>query len=158
MSINRATLDGHLGGDPQFSTFNNGGQAMSFSLATTETWKDRATGERKERTQWHRVVCFQDWMIDALRPVLRKGSRALVEGQIETREYEKDGVKRQITEIVVRPGGSILPVAWPRSDRAPPPEDTRQTGGQTTTSYAAAKSGATPQAQRDTTLDDDIPF
>lgn len=155
MSINRATLDGHLGGDPQITSFQGGGRAMSFSLATSETWKDKATGERKERSHWHRVVTFQDWLIDAVSPLLRKGSRCVVEGQIETREYEKDGVKRQITEIVVRPGGAILPVNWPKSDRAPAPQDTRQNAS---ASYAAAKSGATPPAQPATTLDDDIPF
>lgn len=153
MSINRATIEGHLGGDPQIGSFANGGRSLSFSIATTETWKDKATGEKKERTQWHRVVCFMDWMIDAVSPNLFKGARCLVEGQIETREYEKDGIKRNITEIVVRAGGSILPINWPRSERAPPPQDTRS-------NYGAAKSGswASDPASRASTLDDDIPF
>jgi single-strand DNA-binding protein len=153
MSINRATIEGHLGSDPQLGSFPNGGRSLSFSIATTETWKDKATGDKKERTQWHRVVCFMDWMIDAVSPNLAKGTRCLVEGQIETREYEKDGIKRTITEIVVRAGGSILPINWPRSDRAPPPQDSRS-------SYGAAKAGAAPAGQtpRATSLDDDIPF
>lgn len=150
MSINRATLEGHLGGDPQITSFQSGGRAMSFSLATTETWRDKATGEKKERTQWHRVVCFLDWLIDAVEPKLRKGSRCVVEGQIETREYEKDGAKNKITEIVVRGGGAILPVDWPRGDRQPTPQDTRA-------DYSAAKSGTAKPAPS-TRLDDDIPF
>jgi single-strand DNA-binding protein len=77
MSINRATLDGHLGADPEIRTTNSGGRVATFRLATTEKWKDRATGEQKERTMWHSVVVFADWLVDVVEKKLKKGRAGL---------------------------------------------------------------------------------
>ena len=101
--LNRATLIGRLGGDPEVKTLDSGGRVVSFSLATSEGWKDKATGERKERTQWHRVVIWNENVGKIVEKWLVKGAKCLVEGSIESREYkDRDGAKRNITEIVLR--------------------------------------------------------
>ncbi len=101
-SVNKVILVGNLGKDPEARTFQDGGKVVNFTLATSENWKDRATGERKERTEWHRVVLRNDNLSKIAEQYLRKGSKVYIEGQIQTRKYtDKDGQERQITEIVV---------------------------------------------------------
>jgi len=101
-SVNKVILVGNLGKDPEARTFQDGGKVVNFTLATSENWKDRATGERKERTEWHRVVLRNDNLSKIAEQYLRKGSKVYVEGQIQTRKYtDKDGQERQITEIVI---------------------------------------------------------
>lgn len=154
MSTNRATLDGHLGADPDIRTLPNGNRMASFRLATTETWKDKTTGEKMDRTQWHSVVCFSDWLADVVQKKLKKGSRVLVEGQIETRKYtDKSGVERWATEIVVRGGQTMIwPVDWPKSER----------GALAHTGDPRHTAGGTGQPEttggRPSDFDDDIPF
>ncbi len=107
LNMNRVTLLGHAGRDPEIRTFNNGNKAASFALATTERWKDR-DGKPAERTDWHRVVAYGT-AADAAERLLRKGAAALVEGRLATREYrDRDGNERTVTEIVVAgPQGSL---------------------------------------------------
>ncbi len=109
-SVNKAILIGHLGHDPEIRTFPDGGRVANLSLATSETWKDKATGEKKERTQWHRIVVSNDGLIGICEKYLVKGSKVYVEGQIETRKYTgRDGVEKYTTEITLRPyRGTIL--------------------------------------------------
>src|ERR1700733_3732608 len=102
-SVNKVTLIGNLGKDPESRTFTNGGRVVSFSRATTESWKDRDSGDRKERTQWHQVVIHNPGIADVAMKYLRKGSSAYVEGQLEYRPYEKDGFKHTAAEVVLRP-------------------------------------------------------
>lgn len=102
-SINKVILVGHLGNDPDVRTMQSGDKVANFSIATSESWKDKATGERKERTEWHRVVCFNQGIISVIENYLRKGSKVYLEGQIETRSYDKDGQKVYTTEVVLRP-------------------------------------------------------
>ena len=102
MSINRAILLGHVGGDPDIRTTNGGDMVAIFSLATSETWKDKPTGERREATEWHRVVVFNQQIAAVARDYVKKGARVSVEGMIKTREYtDRDGGKRKTTEIVI---------------------------------------------------------
>ncbi|AGA64483.1 Single-stranded DNA-binding protein [Liberibacter crescens BT-1] len=104
MSINRAILLGHVGGDPEIRTLNNDTNVAQFNLATSERWTDKDTKERKERTNWHRIVVFNQHIIDVVRNYVKKGSKVGIEGSIETRKYtDKNNIERSVTEIVLRP-------------------------------------------------------
>ncbi len=102
-SVNKCILIGNIGNDPEVKTMQSGDKVANFSVATSESWKDKATGERKERTEWHRVVVFNQGLMNVCENYLKKGSKVFVEGQVETRSYEKDGQKIYTTEIVLRP-------------------------------------------------------
>jgi single-strand DNA-binding protein len=102
-SLNKVTLIGNLGKDPEIRTFQNGGRAASFSLATSESWKDKDSGERKERTEWHRVSITTEGLISIAEKYLKKGAKIYVEGRLETRKWtDKDGKERYSTEVVLR--------------------------------------------------------
>ena len=148
MSINRAVLEGYLGDTPKITTMQSGGRVMNFRMATSKSWLDKISGERKERSQWHNVVCFAHWIVDEMDGRLRKGSRVLVEGQLETRSYEKDGQERYTTGVVVRSGGhQLLLIDHVKRDRgAPPPSDDPR------------KAGSAPPAGGKPPFDDEIPF
>lgn len=108
-SVNKVILVGNLGKDPEIRAFQNGGRIASFSLATSESWKDKTTGERKEKTQWHNISIKNDRLIEVVERYLKKGAKVYIEGQIETRKYtDKDGVEKYITEIVLGPYRSEL--------------------------------------------------
>jgi single-strand DNA-binding protein len=101
-SVNKVILVGNLGRDPEARNMPSGGKVVSFSVATSETWNDRASGERKEKTQWHRVAIFNEKLGEIAEKYLRKGSKVYLEGQIESRKYtDKEGQEREITEIVI---------------------------------------------------------
>ncbi len=149
LNMNRVTLLGHAGRDPEIRTLNNSNKAASFALATTERWKDRAgrtaeTGAVRERTEWHRVVAYGP-AADAAEKLLRKGSAVLVEGRLATREYrDRDGNPRTVTEIVVAgPQGVINVLSTPRGEQAPggeqaPAGDQSPMGDETPARAAAA--------------------
>ncbi len=101
-SVNKVILVGNLGRDPAARNMQTGGKVVSFSVATSETWNDRASGERKEKTQWHRVAIFNERLGEIAEKYLRKGSKVYIEGQLESRKYtDKDGQEREITEVVI---------------------------------------------------------
>src|SRR3954468_7258506 len=103
-SVNKVILIGNLGRDPEIRSFQNGGRVANFSIATSENWKDRTTGERKERTEWHRVAVFNDALVGVVERFLKKGSKVYIEGQLETRKFnDQSGAERTITEVVLRP-------------------------------------------------------
>ncbi len=102
-SVNKVILIGNIGNDPEIKSMQSGDKVCNFSVATSESWKDKASGERKERTEWHRVVVFNQGLMNVCENYLKKGSKVYVEGQVETRNYEKDGQKIYTTEIVLRP-------------------------------------------------------
>lgn len=112
---NRVTLIGYLGRDPEVRALHSGGKVCSFRLATSETWRDKQTGERRERTEWHNVVIWTEGLVKIAEQYLRKGSCVLVEGQLETREWEKDGEKRYTTEVVLRGFNAVLKL-MPKGD------------------------------------------
>lgn len=107
-SVNKAILIGNLGADPDIRSMQSGAEVCNLSIATSESWKDKDSGERKERTEWHRVVVFNEGIINVCKSYLKKGAKVFIEGQIETRSYEKDGTKFYTTEIVLRPFRSTL--------------------------------------------------
>ena len=152
-SVNKVILVGNLGQDPEIRTFNNGGRIANMSLATSESWKDKSSGERKERTQWHRVVVNSEPLVNLCEKYIKKGSKLYIEGQLETRKYtDQDGSDKYTTEVVLRPySGNITML------------DSR--GGSSEGSYSSA-----PQAQASSEssgsfstssvdgMDDEIPF
>ena len=103
-SVNKVILIGNLGRDPEIRTFQNGGRACNLRVATSETWRDKASGERKERTEWHQVSVLNEALVSVCERFLRKGSKVYIEGQLEAREWSgQDGVKKYATEVVLRP-------------------------------------------------------
>jgi single-strand DNA-binding protein len=103
-SVNKVILIGNLGRDPEVRTFQNGGKVCNLRIATSETWRDRATGERKERTEWHSVAIFNENLAKIAEQYLKKGSKVYIEGQLETRKWQdQSGQDRYTTEIVLRP-------------------------------------------------------
>ena len=109
-SLNRVMIIGHLGRDAEIRSFQNGGKIANLRVATSESWKDRNTGERKERTEWHSVAVSAEHAVNYCERYLRKGSKVYIEGKLETRKWQdKNGEDRYTTEITVRPyGGQVM--------------------------------------------------
>jgi len=102
-SLNKVMLIGNLGQDPEIRSFQNGGRVANLRIATSETWKDKNTGERQERTEWHTVAIFSEGLIGVVERFLRKGSKVYVEGQLQTRKWQdQSGNDRYTTEVVIR--------------------------------------------------------
>ena len=102
-SLNKVMLIGNLGADPEIRSFQNGGKVANLRIATSETWKDRNTGERQERTEWHTVAIFSEGLVGVVERFLRKGSKVYIEGQLQTRKWQdQQGNDRYSTEVVLR--------------------------------------------------------
>lgn len=102
-SVNKVILIGNLGRDPEVRSFQNGGKVCNLRIATSETWKDRNTGERREKTEWHSVAIFQEGLVRIAEQYLRKGSKVYIEGQLQTRKWQdQSGNDRYSTEIVLQ--------------------------------------------------------
>jgi single-strand DNA-binding protein len=101
--VNKVFLIGNLGRDPEIGRFNSGDRWAKFSLATSESWKDKRSGERKEKTEWHQVVCFGDGLIGVIEKYAKKGTKLIVQGKLQTRKWQdQQGNDRYSTEVVVR--------------------------------------------------------
>ena len=108
-SLNKVMLIGNLGKDPEVRTFANGGKVCNFSIATSESWKDRNTGERQEKTEWHNVAIFNEGLAGVAERYLKKGSKVYVEGQLQTRKWtDQNGQDRYTTEVVLRGPNSVM--------------------------------------------------
>ena len=108
-SLNKVMLIGNLGADPEIRSFQNGGKVANLRIATSETWKDRNTGERQERTEWHTVAIFSEGLVGVVERFLRKGSKVYIEGQLQTRKWQdQSGNDRYTTEVVLQGLGSVL--------------------------------------------------
>lgn len=146
-SINKVLLIGRVGKDPVVKTFQNGGRVANFSLATSEKWKDKATGEKKEATQWHNVAVFNENLIKVVEAYVKKGSEVYLEGQVETRKYtDQAGQERYVTEIVLRPYRGEIKL-FSSADPVKP-----------AASGPAYSAGAKEAVTQDQELDDSIPF
>lgn len=147
-SVNKVTLIGRLGRDPETRTFNNGGKVCNLSVATSESWKDKSSGEKKERTEWHRVCIFAEHAANFADRYLRKGDLVYIEGQLETRKWnDQSGAERYSTEVVVRPyRGEVTSLASSGGGQRDDRDDDR--GGQ-------QQGRAAPPADD---FDDDLPF
>ncbi|PKP97038.1 MAG: single-stranded DNA-binding protein [Alphaproteobacteria bacterium HGW-Alphaproteobacteria-15] len=108
-SLNKVMLIGNLGADPEIRSFQNGGKVANLRIATSETWKDRQTGERKEKTEWHTVAIFSEGLVGVVERYLKKGSKVFVEGKLQTRKWQdQSGQDRYSTEIVIQGLGGTL--------------------------------------------------
>ncbi|MBK1669113.1 single-stranded DNA-binding protein [Rhodovibrio sodomensis] len=102
-TVNKVVLIGNLGRDPEIRQFNNGGRVANLAIATSERWTDRQSGERREKTEWHRVAVFDDKLVEVCEKYLKKGSKVYLEGQLQTRKYQdQSGQDRYITEVVLQ--------------------------------------------------------
>ena len=145
-SVNKVIVIGNLGRDPEVRTFQNGGKVVNLRIATSETWRDKASGERKERTEWHSVAIHSEPLAKIAEQYLRKGSTVYIEGQLETRKWQdQSGADRYSTEIVLRPFRGELTLLGGGQDRQ---RDDRQQSSQQDSGYGAARSD----------MDDEIPF
>jgi single-strand DNA-binding protein len=116
-SVNKVIIIGNLGRDPEVRSFANGGKVVNLRIATSETWRDRNSGERKERTEWHSVAIFNENLAKIAEQYLRKGSTVYIEGQLETRKWQdQSGQDRYTTEIVLRPYAGNLTLLGGRGD------------------------------------------
>jgi single-strand DNA-binding protein len=113
-SVNKVILIGNLGRDPEIRSFQNGGKVCSLRIATSETWKDKASGERKEKTEWHSVSIFSEGLVRIAEQYLKKGSKVYLEGQLETRKYQdQSGADKYSTEVVLRAFGGTMTMLDP---------------------------------------------
>jgi len=116
-SLNKVMLIGNLGADPEVRSFQNGGRVANLRIATSETWKDRNTGERQERTEWHTVAIFSEGLVNVCENYLRKGSKVFIEGKLQTRKWQdQSGQDRYSTEVVLRGFDGTLTMLDGRGD------------------------------------------
>lgn len=153
--MNRAILIGNVGKDPDIRNMSNGDQVASFSLATSERWKDKNSGERKESTDWHNVVCFNQGLIKVIEEWVLKGSKVAIEGKIKTRKYEKDGVDRYVTEIVLGRFDGSLELLGSKGEGGGRDRDEHSYG---TTRGRDVDRMDTSRGFDNQSLDDEIPF
>ena len=162
-SVNKVIILGNLGVDPEVRNFPNGGKVCNLRIATSENWKDRNTGERREKTEWHSVAIFSEPLVRIAEQYLRKGSKVYIEGQLETRKWQdQSGQDRYTTEVVLRPYSSTLTMLDSRGDSGSPggyvggsndsnyPSDTNET------SSKLGNEASNATASQD--FDDEIPF
>ena len=102
-TVNRVIIVGNLGADPEIRTMQSGDRVANLSIATSESWNDKTTGERKSKSEWHKVIIFNQGLVKVCESYLKKGAKVYIEGQLETRSWEQDGQKKYATEIVLRP-------------------------------------------------------
>lgn len=162
-SVNKCIIVGNLGRAPELKSFQSGGRVCNLSVATSEHWRDKASGERKERTEWHSVTIYNEHLIGVAERYLKKGSKVYLEGQIETRKYEKDGREVYTTEIVLRPyrGELVLLDGAPDEPGASRAGEfgSGAIGGRRGAERAPAASGGDFSGSRPMAdLDDEIPF
>lgn len=168
-SVCKVILIGNLGRDPEVKSFQSGGKVCNLSIATSEQWRDKQSGDRKERTEWHRVVVFNENLVGVCERFLKKGSKVYLEGSLETRKYEKDGRETYTTEIVLRPYRgelTLLDGAPDREGEAPAGDygnSAGSYGGRYERPSAASagdqrRAGTRASAPLDDDLSDSIPF
>lgn len=148
-SVNKVILIGNLGRDPEVRTFANGGKVCNLNVATSETWKDKASGERRERTEWHRVAIFSEPLVRIAEQYLRKGSKVYLEGQLETRKWQdQSGQDKYSTEVVLRPYTSTMTMLDGRGEG----------GGGDSRGYDDRSGGGASSGGFSSDIDDEIPF
>ena len=159
-SVNKVILVGNLGKDVEMRYTQGGDPIASFSVATSERWTDKASGEKKERTEWHRIVIFNEGLAKVAEQYLRKGSKVYLEGQLQTRKYEQNGVEKYTTEVVLqRYRGELVLLGDNAGGNRPPPasgpEDygSHRRAGDLQQDRSAPVTGKVREE-----LDDDIPF
>lgn len=152
-SINKVILVGNLGADPEIRSTQDGKEIANLRIATSESWKDRNSGERRERTEWHRVVIFSDGLVNVAKNYLRKGSKVYLEGQLQTRKWtDQSGQEKYSTEVVLQGFNSNLTMLDGKSGGG-----SSDFGGGDDYGSSAPRSGGSSQSSAPA-LDDEIPF
>ncbi|MCD8563160.1 MAG: single-stranded DNA-binding protein [Alphaproteobacteria bacterium] len=162
-SVNKVILIGNLGQDPEIRSFQSGDRVASFSIATSESWKDKATGERKEKTEWHRVSVLNQGLVKIVESYVKKGSKVYIEGQLETRKWQdQNGQDKYTTEVVLRPFRGELTLLDSRGGSAGGYGDSMSSGpsndygsAQPMMASGAAQGGAPASVDM---MEDEIPF
>ncbi|WP_411958015.1 single-stranded DNA-binding protein [Paracoccus homiensis] len=165
-SVNKVILIGNLGRDPEIRTFQNGGKVANLRIATSEQWKDRNTGERREKTEWHSVAIMSEGLVNVVERFLKKGSKVYVEGQLETRKWQdQSGQDRYSTEVVLRGFGGTLQMLDGRGEGGPGGGGGRDGGGYGGGSgggyddyRGGGSGGGAPSGGGRSDYDDEIPF
>lgn len=166
-SVNKVILVGNLGQDPEVRSFQNGGKVVNLRIATSETWRDKTSGERKERTEWHTVAIFNENLGRIAEQYLKKGSKVYVEGRLETRKWQdQSGADRYSTEVVLRQFGGELTLLDGRDGGARGASDDRgydegpSGGGRSVGSSGGSRGsyGGAPTGSGRNDMDDEIPF
>jgi single-strand DNA-binding protein len=153
-SVNKVILVGNVGKDPDIRRLNSGEPVASFSVATSESWRDKASGERRERTEWHNVVVFNENLVKVIEQYVKKGAKIYLEGQLQTRDYtDKDGNQRKTTEVVLQRYRGELTLLDSRGRG-----DGDQVGYGSGSGSAAPRVSSAPARPAAGALDDDIPF
>ena len=161
-SVNKVILVGNLGKDPEIRRTQDGRPIANLSIATSETWRDKATGERKEKTEWHRVVIFNEGLCKVAEQYLKKGAKVYIEGQLQTRKWtDQSGAEKYSTEVVLQGFNSNLTMLDGRGGGSSPGAD--EGGGDFGSSGPSSGSSAPrratgPTGARNNDMDDDIPF
>jgi single-strand DNA-binding protein len=155
-SINKAILIGNLGADPEIRTLNSGDRVANLRIATSETWRDKGSGERREKTEWHRVVVFNENIVKVCEQYLRKGSKVYIEGSIQTRKWtDQQGQEKYSTEIVLQRFRGELTMLEGRGEGGEVSEGGGYSGG---FSSGPRNQGSGPREDFSADLDDEIPF
>ena len=158
-SVNKVILIGNLGRDPEAKAMQSGEQLVNMSIATSESWRDKSTGERVEKTEWHRVVIFNQQLCDIATKYLRKGSKVYVEGQLQTRKYtDQAGVEKYSTEVVLGRFNAVMVMLDSRSEGGGYGGGGGDQGGAPSGGDYGGGGGAAPASGGGGDLDDDIPF
>ena len=156
-SVNKVILVGNLGADPEIRSLNSGDRVANLRVATSENWRDRTSGERKEKTEWHRVVVFNENIVKVCEQYLRKGAKVYVEGAIQTRKWtDQAGAEKYSTEIVLQKFRGELTMLDGRGDSEGASEGGGYNGG--FSSGPRAQTSAAPREDFSADLDDEIPF
>ena len=158
--VNKVILIGNIGHTPEIKTTESGNKIASFSIATSETWKDKATGERKETTEWHKVAIFNQGVVKIVEQFVKKGTKLYLSGKLKTRKYTgKDGIERSVTEIVIGAfdGELVLLDGKDKAGAIPSANENDYDGKTTGADYMRAKNGEIP-SDADYSFNDDIPF
>ena len=155
-SVNKVILVGNLGKDPEVRKLNNGDPVVNLSVATSESWRDKQSGERKEKTEWHRVVIFNENIAKVAEQYLKKGSTVYIEGQLQTRKYEQNGVEKYSTEIVLQKYRGELTMLGGKGGGEGRSYD--DDGGGFTSKAGSKRSSEGPRESFSQDLDDEIPF
>jgi single-strand DNA-binding protein len=156
-SVNKVILVGNLGKDPEVRRLNSGEPVVNLSVATSESWRDKQTGERKEKTEWHRVVIFNENIAKVAEQYLKKGSTVYIEGQLQTRKYQDNsGAEKYTTEVVLQRFRGELTMLGGKGDGARAMED--DSGGFSGGARGAKRAASGPSENFSQDLDDEIPF
>jgi single-strand DNA-binding protein len=156
-SVNKVILVGNLGADPEIRSLNSGDRVANLRVATSETWRDRNSGERKEKTEWHRVVIFNDNLVKVAENYLRKGSKVYIEGSLQTRKWQdQSGQEKFSTEVVLQKFRGELTMLDGRGGDAEAGEGGYSGSGGFSSGPRAQSSG--PREEFSADLDDEIPF